>query len=478
MRHLILHRSGIRRLTALVAATALSASIVMSAGAITQSDIDATQSKIQEMQSQQKEYESQQADIQSQLDDLAEQENSAVNELLLYQEQAENLEAQIDNTNAIIADYDTQIADTQALIDEYTTQIAQTEEELAAAQEEEAQYYELYCDRVRSMEEDGNTSYWSIILNATSFSDLLDRITFINEVMDYDNDVMDKLEAARQKVADTKARLEEEKAAQEEAKAQLETEKAAQEEALAQLEDQQAQVQAAYDQISATLAEIQANEEAYADQMSQLESLTADLEEDILQNQELYENQVAALQKQIEEAAEKKRQEEAAAKAAAEAAAKAAAASSSSNSSSSSSSDSSSSSSSTSSSSSSSSSSALGAQIATYACQFIGNPYVWGGTSLTNGADCSGFVMSVYAHFGYSLPHSSLSMRSLGTGVSYANAQPGDLVCYYSSGSPTGGHVGIYIGDGMMVNAASSKLGIIISTVNTSRSGITFRRII
>ncbi len=88
-----------------------------------------------------------------------------------------------------------------------------------------------------------------------------------------------------------------------------------------------------------------------------------------------------------------------------------------------------------------------------YALQFVGNPYVWGGTSLTNGCDCSGFTMQVYAHFGYSLPHYSGSQASCGVGVSYANAQEGDLICY-------SGHVGIYIGSGKMVSALGAKYGI------------------
>lgn len=88
--------------------------------------------------------------------------------------------------------------------------------------------------------------------------------------------------------------------------------------------------------------------------------------------------------------------------------------------------------------------SALGQSVASYACQFVGNPYVYGGTSLTNGADCSGFVMSVYANFGVSLPHSSSGDRSVGTAVDgLANAQPGDIICY-------SGHVAIYIGNGRL----------------------------
>ena len=101
----------------------------------------------------------------------------------------------------------------------------------------------------------------------------------------------------------------------------------------------------------------------------------------------------------------------------------------------------------------SSSGSGKGQSVVNYAMQFIGNPYVFGGTSLTNGADCSGFVQSVYKNFGVSLPRSSTQQRSAGTGVSYAEAQPGDIICY-------AGHVGIYIGNNQIVHASSPSTGI------------------
>ena len=114
--------------------------------------------------------------------------------------------------------------------------------------------------------------------------------------------------------------------------------------------------------------------------------------------------------------------------------------------------------------------SALGQSVASYACQFVGNPYVYGGTSLTNGADCSGFVMSVYANFGVNLPHSSSGDRSVGTAVDgLANAQPGDIICY-------SGHVAIYIGNGQIVHASTAKTGIKISDVNY-RTPLGVRRI-
>lgn len=99
----------------------------------------------------------------------------------------------------------------------------------------------------------------------------------------------------------------------------------------------------------------------------------------------------------------------------------------------------------------------MGRAVAEYALQFVGNPYVYGGSSLTNGTDCSGFVMSVYANFGVSLPHSSSADRNQGYAVDgLANAQPGDLICY-------SGHVALYIGDGQIVHASTAKTGIIVS---------------
>lgn len=100
-----------------------------------------------------------------------------------------------------------------------------------------------------------------------------------------------------------------------------------------------------------------------------------------------------------------------------------------------------------------------------YALQFVGNPYVWGGTSLTNGADCSGFVLSVYAHFGYSLPHSSAAQANCGTRISTSELQPGDLLFYGSSASNIS-HVAIYIGNGQIVHASDERSGIKISNYN------------
>lgn len=112
--------------------------------------------------------------------------------------------------------------------------------------------------------------------------------------------------------------------------------------------------------------------------------------------------------------------------------------------------------------------SSSGNAVANYACQFVGNPYVYGGTSLTNGADCSGFVMSVYAAFGVGLPHSSAAMCGVGYGVS--DMQPGDIICY-------SGHVAIYIGNNTIVHASTPESGIKYTSPVNYKPIIAIRRI-
>jgi cell wall-associated NlpC family hydrolase len=105
-----------------------------------------------------------------------------------------------------------------------------------------------------------------------------------------------------------------------------------------------------------------------------------------------------------------------------------------------------------------------------YALQFVGNPYKYGGSSLTSGADCSGFIMAVYKKFGVSLPHSSSALRSVGRGVSYSEAKPGDIICY-------SGHVALYMGGGKIVHASNPKDGIKISYNAQYKTILAVRRI-
>ena len=112
-----------------------------------------------------------------------------------------------------------------------------------------------------------------------------------------------------------------------------------------------------------------------------------------------------------------------------------------------------------------------GTTVASFAQRFVGNPYVWGGTSLNYGADCSGFVQGVYKAFGYKLPRTSSSQRKAGRKVSYANKQPGDIICY-------SGHVAIYIGNNKIVHASTKKTGIKISSNPRYRKIVAVRRVV
>ena len=112
-----------------------------------------------------------------------------------------------------------------------------------------------------------------------------------------------------------------------------------------------------------------------------------------------------------------------------------------------------------------------GSSVVSYAMQFVGNPYVWGGNSLTNGVDCSGFVHEVYAHFGISTPRYSQAFKSVGQAVSFDNIQPGDVVVYP-------GHVAIYAGGGVIVEAQSTKAGITANRSVQCHTILAIRRLV
>ncbi len=406
-----------RRFTALMLTAALVFTAIPFAGAITQADID-------KKKAQQAELQDDIDALESSIASLKDRENSALERIELYHQQIDALTGQITASQALLAELD--------------VQIAQTQEELTVAQEKATQYYQLFCQRVRDLEETGTLSYWSILFDAASFADLLDRIHFIRDVVRYDNSMADALDEARQDVADKEL--------------QLQTEKGIQEEALADLEYQMEAVEIATVNTEALIVEIQANQEAYADKLQQMEEEADDLAKDIASDED-----ALAAQKAAEEAAKR---EEA-------------------NKNNPSSGGGSSGGGSSTTPPANITGSGLGVDIANYACKFVGVlPYVWGGTSLTHGADCSGFVQAVFKQFGIYLPRTAIEQSKAGYAVSYENAQPGDLIYYRSGASASGSHIGIYIGDGKYVNAVGAKYGTRISYVNTSKPGLTFRRVI
>lgn len=254
----------------------------------------ASTDKLDSLKSQASQLNEQGSSLKNQLSGLQNEANSKLEEKAVLEQQISVLSAQIVNTQALIEEYDVQIADKQV--------------ELENAQQQADEYYQLFLARFRDLEEQGSVSYWSILFDAASFSDLLDRISFIADVVHYDNQIVDQLQAARQAVAD--------------AKADLETNQAEQVQAKTDLESQQAELSTDEAAVDAAIAEINSKADVYQSQLDEIKSQADALDEQIAAAQKEYEAQVAAEKAAAEKAAAEKA---AAEKAAAEKAAQEAA---------------------------------------------------------------------------------------------------------------------------------------------------------
>ena len=368
--------------------------------------------------------------------------NKANSQIETIEKQQQALQNEIDAKDAELVNLLVNIGILEDELDSKNAQLEQVTADLAKAEQTEADQYASMKKRIQFMYERGDTAMIESLLGSENMADFLNRVEYVSEVYDYDRNLLTQYQTTVQQVADLKSTVETEKA-------ELEA-----------MEDEYAAQQTELENVLA------AKKAKMGDYNNQLATAQAEAE--------AYKKTIAAQNKIIKEEERKQKEQEEKARAAA---AKASAGNS--NSSTSGTGNTGNSTGGTSSNSTGSSgggenpsysTSVSGSSVVSYACQFVGNPYVWGGTSLTNGADCSGFVMSVFAHFGVSLPHSSGALQGCGKAVSYANAQPGDLICY-------SGHVAIYMGGGQIVHAQSTAVGITTSSA-TYRTIVAIRRVL
>ena len=368
--------------------------------------------------------------------------NKANSQIETIEKQQQALQNEIDAKDAELVNLLVNIGILEDELDSKNAQLEQVTADLAKAEQTEADQYASMKKRIQFMYERGDTAMIESLLGSENMADFLNRVEYVSEVYDYDRNLLTQYQTTVQQVADLKSTVETEKA-------ELEA-----------MEDEYAAQQTELENVLA------AKKAKMGDYNNQLATAQAEAE--------AYKKTIAAQNKIIKEEERKQKEQEEKARAAA---AKASAGNS--NSSTSGTGNTGNSTGGTSSNSTGSSgggenpsysTSVSGSSVVSYACQFVGNPYVWGGTSLTNGADCSGFVMSVFAHFGVSLPHSSGALQGCGKAVSYANAQPGDLICY-------SGHVAIYMGGGQIVHAQSTAVGITTSSA-TYRTIVAVRRVL
>ncbi|MBQ7776843.1 MAG: C40 family peptidase [Lachnospiraceae bacterium] len=351
------------------------------------------------------------------LDSLDEQISTLTDEQDLILEEMDDLNAEIINLMTTISILEDDIA--QKELD-----IEATQAEYEAAKKVAEDQQTAMMIQAKMTYESGQSSWFSLLLESESFADMLNRMTYAKSVQAYNDKLLTEYENTKQQVQDLWDRLEKEKTELQVQKADLEGQKAYCDELMAQLKETS-------DNYDSLIAQAQKEAKNAKSALQKEQKELKRLQEEERRRQEAERKRQEALNKTYATTNYTELVDA-------------------------------------------SSGSDEGKKIAKYGLQYIGNKYVYGGTSLENGTDCSGFTYRVYQAFGYNLPRTSYSQRSSGREVAYADAQPGDLICY-------SGHIGIYIGGGYIVHASNSQPyprgGIKVSKA-TYRKILAVRRII
>ncbi len=351
----------------------------------------------------------QKEETQKQLDSV----NGSINDL---SQEKKGITAEIDELDDQLVEVIASVSMLEDEIEALEEKLVISQEEYDAAKAKEDKQYMAMKERIRFMYEKGDASYVQLLIESKNLSDMVNKADYIEKLYDYDRKMLLEFQKVKEEVAEKKAKLEEEQDELVTNKYELEEEKKALDDMMAEKKEQVAD----YD---TQIAKAKQEAAAYKAKIKQ-------------QNSEIKKIEVEEARKAA--AAAKKNNSSSSTDAASVI--------------------------------SNASGSASGKEIASYACKFVGNPYVAGGTSLTNGADCSGFTYAVYQAFGYSIPRTSTAQRSCGTGVNYSDAQPGDIICY-------SGHVALYLGGGRIVHASTPATGIKYGTA-TYREILAVRRIV
>ena len=390
-------------------------------------------------------------DAQDKINEANEQLDQTNSQISDIEKKQDTLQKEIDSLDSELVAL---LLDIEVLKDEIAQKeadIKQATSDLKQAQATADKQYESMKKRIRFMYERGDNALIESLLGAGSMADFLNRVEYFNQIYDYDRTMLTEYQETVTQVADLKQTLEQE---QQDMVALQEN----QEHQSAELQEMLTKKRATMDDFDTKLAQAEALATQYKATIQEQNEIIVAEQARIAAEEEERRRQAEEQRRQEEE----RRRQEAAQQQQQQQQSNGSGGSSSGGSSGGSSDDGGANPDYR--------TNVSGQEVVNFAMQFVGNPYVWGGTSLTNGCDCSGFVMSVFGHFGISLPHSSYSLRSCGQGVSYSNAQPGDLICY-------SGHVAIYIGGGRIVGAQSSAIG--IATQNaTYRTILAVRRVL